>query len=142
MTWSYGGQPDSDVVDEVHLLVGDTDATEPLVQNEEITYLLTLYPKPAGKPAYLAGAAAADAIAAQFARRAQRSVGSLSIAAQQQYEHYKEVAQMLRTAYATNGEGNPDGGPLRVRPGIPRLGGGGRTYLGDNQLPSGGSGTM
>lgn len=125
MVWTYGASPATSATDEVHFLVGDTDLAEPLVQDEEITYYLALHPKPAGKPAWLASAAVADAIAAQFARRAQRSIGSLSIAAQQQWEHYVALAATLREAYATNGRGSRS-----VRPGAPILGGGGTTVLG------------
>lgn len=128
MVWIYTGDPQGDPVDEVHLLAGDTDGTDPLLQNEEIEYLLSLYPKPAGKPAYLAAAAACDAIAAKFARRAQRSVGSLSIAAQQQYEHYVQEAARLRNAFATDGKGDLRG--FRgIVPAAPRLGGGGPAVL-------------
>lgn len=139
MAWTYGAAPATDPIDEVHFLVGDTDAAEPLLQNEEVTALLGLYPKPAGKPAYLAAAAGADAIAAQFARRAQRSVGPLAISAQQQWEHYVALAQQLRTAYATGGLGVIPSASLRIVPAGPVLSGGGRTYLGDNTLPSGGA---
>lgn len=125
MVWTYTGVPATSVTDEVHFLVGDTNPAEPLVQDEEINYYLALHPKAAGKPAWLAAAAVADAIAAQFARRAQRSIGSLSIAAQQQWEHYVALAASLRDAYATNGRGSGS-----VRPGAPVLGGGGTTVLG------------
>lgn len=129
MVWTYGGLPASDPVDEVHLLCGDTDSTEPLLQNAEVVYLLALYPKPVGKPAYLAAAAGCDTIAARFARRAQQGLGSLSISAQQQYEHYVSEAARLRDAYATNGRGSTSG-LAGVRPAAPILGGGGTTVLG------------
>lgn len=142
MTWSYGADPMEDPIDEVKFLVGDTDSTEPLIQNEEIEFHLALYPKPAGKPAYLAAAATCDAIAAQFARKASRSLArGLSIQAEQQYDHYVAVAQQLRTAYATTGQGIIPSNALRIHPGVPVLGGGGRTILGDANLHSGGLGT-
>lgn len=141
MAWTYTGAPGTSPTDEIHFLVGDTDTTEQLVKDEEIAYFLTLYPKPAGKPAYLAAAAAADAIAAQFSRRAQRSIGSLSIAAQQQWEHYIALAQTMRTLYATAGLGIIPSAALRVVAASPVLGGGGTTVLGGpNNLRSGGTG--
>lgn len=132
MTWTYTNSPIDTPTDEIHYLVGDTDPLEKLVQDEEIEYFLLLYPKPAGKPAYLAAAAAADAIAARFARRAQRSIGSLSIAANQQYEHYTQIAAALRVSYLTNGlgpAGENAGGFTKVRAGAPVLGGGGTGVL-------------
>lgn len=129
MTWTYTSDPAGDTTDEVRFLVGDTDTTDQLVQNEEIEYALSAYPKPTGKPAYLAAAAVADGIAAKFARRADRSLGSLSIQAKQQRDHYVELAQTLRQAHASSGQATGDTrAPYRL--GIPLLSGGGPTVLG------------
>jgi hypothetical protein len=138
MAWSYGADPAGSVIDEVHFLVGDTDSTDPLLQDEEVSMLLTRYPKPDGKPAYLAGAAAAEAIAAKFARKMNSTVGPLSQQAEQQYLHYLQMADKLRAAWATNGRGSGTQ-TLRITPGIPVLGGGGDTVLGTNTLPVGGA---
>lgn len=141
MTWTYTQNPMTVPVDEVHFLVGDTDTLDRLVQDEEIAYYLALYPKPAGKPAYLAAAAVCDAIASQFARKADKSVGPLQISASQQYDHYVALAQQLRTAFATKGAGVIPSSTLRIHTGIPVLGGGGRTVLGTQTTRSGGIGT-
>lgn len=141
MAWTYGAMPSTDPTDEVHFLVGDTDPDDPLIQDEEIEMLLSLYPKPAGKPAYLAAAAGCDAIASKFGRKMQRSVGPISLSAQQQYEHYVELAQQLRVAYATDGKGIIPSTSMRIHPGVPMLGGGGNTVLGGNTVSSGGTGT-
>jgi hypothetical protein len=144
MTWTYTQAPETEVRDEVRLLVGDTDDLEPLVQDEEIAYSLVLWPKPSGKPAYLAGAHIADAIAAQFARRADRSVGELSISAKQQRDHYVELADNLRQMFLTNGLGTDAASAqsfAAVPAGVPVLGGGGPTYLGGpTTLNQGGAG--
>jgi hypothetical protein len=145
MTWTYTEDPASSEVDEVRFLVGDTDDAEELVQDEEIEYQLVMWPKPAGKPAWLAAAAVCDAIAGQFARRAQRAIGSLSIAAQQQWEHYVHLADQYREMYLTDGLGTAEGGSphsfASIRAGIPVLGGGGPSVLGGpNILPAGGTG--
>lgn len=125
MTWTYANAALNNPRDEVRLLVGDTNSTAQLIQDEDIDYFLSLYPKPAGKPAYLAAAAACDAIAARLARQAQRSLGALSIAAQQQYEHYVQEAERLRVAQATGGRGRRS-----AYLAVPILGGGGPTTLG------------
>ena len=140
MTWTYSADPMNNVVDEVHFLTGDTDATDPLLQNEEIEQLLVMFPKPDGKPAWLAAAAGCDAIAAKFGREMDRSVGSLQQSAAQKYDHYVALAQQLRVAYATQGAGIIPSAALRVVPAVPRLGGGGATVLGDSRLTSGGGG--
>ena len=128
MTWTYGADPVNDPVDEVHFLVGDTDNTDPLLQNEEIELFLAMYPKPTGKPAYLAGAAAADAIAAKYARNMNSSVGPLSQQAEQQFLHYQTLASQLRLMWATSGEGTGNQS-LRIAAGAPVLGGGGRLVV-------------
>ena len=133
MVWTYAGDPRNDVTDEVKWMVGDTDAADPLAQDAEVDYALAVYPKPEGKAPYLAAAMVCDGIAAKFARRAQRSVGSLSIAANQQYEHYVAEAARLRYAYATDGRG-VGGGFSTVKPAAPVLGGGGTTFLGGRGL--------
>lgn len=120
MTWTYSGDPGASDKDEIRFLVGDTNADAPLVQDEEIAYILTIH---AGDDSinYQAAADVAEAIAAQFARKAQRSIGPLAISAEQQYEHYVDVAKRLRGLAATGGRS----GAL----GLPVLGGGGGTYL-------------
>lgn len=125
--WSYDGDPTGDRTDEVRFMVGDTDPAEELVQNEEIDFVLTQYPPVEGRPPWLAAAHVADAIAAKFARRADRSIGTLSIQAKQQRDHYVELAASLRVQHATNGRGRQS-----VILAGPRLGGGGPTYLGGN----------
>lgn len=125
MAWTYDGDPTGDRKDEVRFMVGDTTETTALVQDEEIEYLLTLHAPVAGKPAWLAAAAVCDAIAGKFARAVQQSIGSLSRSAQQQFEHYRDLAAHYRMLYATNGQG-----ASRSVIAVPVLGGGGPTYLG------------
>ena len=42
MTWSYSGDPSTSELDEYRFLIGDTNPSEPLLQNEEITYVLNI----------------------------------------------------------------------------------------------------
>lgn len=141
MTWTYNNTPGDDDYpgDEVRLLVGDTNEEDPLVQDEEITYFLSLYPKVTGKPAYLAAAAAAEAIAAKFARKMNTQIGPLSAQSKQQRDHYVELAAQLRQSWATDGKGGSTGF-ASVRASKPRLSGGGRTVLGTSTLSAGGGG--
>lgn len=128
MAWSYDGDPTGDRKNEVRFMVGDTDPSEGLVQDEEIEFVLVQYPPATDRPAWLAAAHVADAIAAKMARRADRSVGPLSISAKQQRDHYVELAASLRVLYATNGTSSQVG-MGSVRAAIPRLGGGGPVRL-------------
>ena len=103
MTWTYSGDPSSNDRDAVRFLVADTDVTDPLIEDEEITYLLTLYLVPP-----FAAVAAARAIAAKFSREADqaRKIGDLSLhetLSQKsfQYHHLGDHLAGLASAAAT-----------------------------------------
>lgn len=130
MTWTYTSAPETDRKDEVRVLVGDTDTTDQLIDDEMIDYALVQFVPDTGKPAWLAAAHICDTIAGKFGRRAQRSIGPLSISAQQQFDHYKDLAQQYRLLYASGGLATT--GLSGVKVAAPSLGGGGRTYLGTN----------
>ena len=76
MTWTYGNSPNTNTTDAVRFLVGDTDTTDQLITNEEITYLLATFSE-----APLAAVGAARSIAAKFSRLADnaRRVGDLQL---------------------------------------------------------------
>lgn len=137
MAWTYG-DPAEERKDEVRFLVGDTDTTVKMVQDEEIEMILGQYPPATGRPAWLAAAATCDAIAGKFGRKMQQGLGPLSASNQQQFEHYVQLAQQMRVLYATNGLGSGQGmGMSGVRAASPVLGGGGRTYLGPQSYTQG-----
>lgn len=92
MTWTYGGDPSANERDEVRWLCGDTDTNDQLVTDEEIAYALTQQPEPT-----LAAALVCDAIAAKFAREADRRVGDVSLSASQKAEAYRQRAADLRS---------------------------------------------
>jgi hypothetical protein len=98
MTWSYSGNPASSELDEVRFLVGDTDTTDQLVQNEEISWALTEEANPR-----MAAARVALALALKFSRKADKQVGDLRIAYSSLYKHYLEVAEALKADAATVG---------------------------------------
>lgn len=89
MTWSYNSSLASDK-DKVRLLTGDTDTTDQLLQDEEINYLLT----ETGN-VLLAAGRAARAIAAKFARQADKEVGDLRVSLSQKAEAYRKLADDL-----------------------------------------------
>lgn len=77
---------------QVRLLIGDTLASDPLLLDEEITFLLVSQAN-----AVLPSASqAAESIAGKFARLASQSVGRVSVSLNQKYEHYLELASKLR----------------------------------------------
>lgn len=88
--WSYSGDPSSSELDAIRFLVGDTDAEDPLVANEEIAYALS-----AEGSVQKAAARIARAIAARFARTADKQVGDLRISYSQRAAQYGSIANRL-----------------------------------------------
>lgn len=99
MAFTYGGDPSANNRDKVRFLIGDTDSTNPLLQDAEILFLFNEW----NSNAYIAAAHACDSLAAKFAGKADnsKSVGDLSISTQfgQQADRYRSLgAQLLAQA--------------------------------------------
>jgi len=92
MSWNYSGNPADSQVDEVRFLIGDTEACDQFLQDEEIEYILVQEGDPAK-----AAARAAEALVAKFARLVSESVGSVKLSCEQKYDHYKELCLKLRS---------------------------------------------
>jgi hypothetical protein len=78
MTWTYSADPTSSAKDAVRFLIGDTDETNPLIQDEEIYFNLS----EVNQNIYRAGSNTCYNLAARFTGEAQstsKSVGGLSI---------------------------------------------------------------
>ena len=91
MTWTYSGDPSGSSRDAVRFLVGDTDTNDQQITDEEIAWALTQRSN-----TYLAAALIAERIAAQYARKVDKSVDSLSISFSQRQEHYLALARQLK----------------------------------------------
>lgn len=91
MGWTYNSTDLSDQKDQVRLYVGDVDSSDPLLSDEEINFAITQ----AGNTR-LAAAQAADWLSAKFARKADKSVGDMSISASQRSKQYADLADRLR----------------------------------------------
>jgi len=90
MTWTYA-LPITTSLHATRFYCGDTDTTQQLVQDEEITYVLASQPNPVS-----AAAIVCDAIAAKFAREADATVGQVSESASQKASAYIALAKRLR----------------------------------------------
>lgn len=95
MTWSYVAPGDSDK-DTVRFLVGDTDADDPLVTDEEINFVLDEFPS----SNYWAAAEIAETIAAGFSREVNQSADGLSWSGDSLAQKYYDLAEKLRKAAA------------------------------------------
>ena len=91
MTWTY----DNTVLatsdkDAVRLIIGDTDSTDELLQNEEINYYITKHGS-----VTRAASESARAVAARYARLMSRSIGGLQADFSAKYRQYLELADNL-----------------------------------------------
>ena len=91
MAWTYDN-PTSSNKDAVRFLVGDTEAADPLVTDEEIEFFLEEFPS----SNYHAAAEVAESIAAKFSREVAHSGDGLSYAAEQLQQNYAALAERLR----------------------------------------------
>jgi hypothetical protein len=96
MTWTYSGDPASSDRDKVRFLVFDTDATEQLISDEEVLWLISEQSN-----VYMAAANAAEAIAAKFAKDLNRSAVGLSASPGNRGAFYLELADKLRAQIST-----------------------------------------
>lgn len=85
--------------DEVRLEIGDTDVpANAMLEDEEIDHYLDQE----GNSVLRAAARCAAAIAGKFARLVSTGVGDVRVEAQQQYEHYRQLAEDLADRAVTN----------------------------------------
>lgn len=90
MTWSYTNDPSGVQLDAVRLLIGDVDGVDPQLTDEEIAFYIT-----SEGSTYKAAAAAARGLMSLYARKADKSVGDLSISYSQRQTHYAALAADL-----------------------------------------------
>lgn len=98
MTWTYLPTLLTDK-DRVRFLVGDTDTTDQLVQDEEINATLTTY-----GVLQLAAAVICEHLSALYARQVDKRIGSLSVSASQRAKAFATRAAELRVELTTLAE--------------------------------------
>ena len=103
MTWTYSGDPASSPRDEVRFLIGDTDASAPLLSDAEVDYALAQYPDPYG-----AAISCVRSLMAQAAKQAEstRKVGDLSLSVKggsRQTQWEALLAQLQAEQFRRNG---------------------------------------
>lgn len=87
---TYSGDPSASDLDAVRFLIGDTDVSNLILTDSEVNFLLT---EEGNK--YSAASRAALSMAATFGRKADKSVGDLSIRYSDRRQHYLELATKL-----------------------------------------------
>lgn len=91
MAATYTGSPATNMVDQIRLLLGDTDMGDPLLKDEEILFFVSTWTDP-----YSAAAAGAEQIAAQFAREVSYSGDGVQVGTNELQDHYLTLAERLR----------------------------------------------
>lgn len=96
MTFTYSGDPSTSTRNYVRFLLNDTDSTDVLFSDEELSYVITEW----GGDAYDAARECAEILIARFARLADstsKSVGDISVSESysSKISHYKELANSL-----------------------------------------------
>ena len=97
MSWSYSGDPTSSPMDALRFEVGDTDINNPMLQNEELSYML-------GQSQTILHAAvyACEVLSRKFAVLADMRIGPTSISASQRAEAFAKRAMELRKRIASS----------------------------------------
>lgn len=80
----------ADDISKVRDLIGDVDSTDPLLQDETISYLITQEDN-----IYAAAARASERIAARVARYGSVSADGVSVSTQEMYDRYMAMAKMF-----------------------------------------------
>jgi hypothetical protein len=91
MTWTYSGDPSSSDLDKVRFLVGDTDEALPLMQDEEINFLI--------KTKGSADGAIQNvllSIIAVLAREVDYVIGPESVKASQRLANYRQLLNDMK----------------------------------------------
>lgn len=97
MTWLYSFNPGYSAKDQVRFLIGDTDSKDPLLQDEEILWVLTQY----NNSPMNAAIRCCESIVAKFSRLANESVGQVRIDFKQKAEGYTKMMTILKGRLAT-----------------------------------------
>lgn len=103
MTWTYSGDPSMSKKDEVRFSTGDTNPKSPMLQDEEIGFLLA---QSNNDPA-AASVRACESIIAALGRLCDQTVGSVSKAYSQMRAGYLDTLSILRTRAASTTYASP-----------------------------------
>ena len=90
MAWTYTGDPSLNPKDAVRFAIGDTIKSDPLLQDEEINYVLSTNSSIADAAYY-----ACIGIVARFSRLADKAVGKVKISYSQKVTQYQKLADKL-----------------------------------------------
>ena len=90
MAFTYGGDPSKNEADYVRFMIGDTNASAPILQDAEINYIVST--TATGTTAYRLSVAFRAAATALGAKLVKRSLGPQSEDATTRLEYYRSMA--------------------------------------------------
>ena len=99
MSWTYSGNPASSQRDELRFTIGDTNQAEPIMQDEELDYLITEY----GSNRNMLMYQAFTRTATLFARDIKRSLGPQSEDPTERLKFFKDQANYFRSKLSVAG---------------------------------------
>lgn len=100
MSFSYSGDPSKSELDAARFLIGDTNSSAPIMQDEEIKYIIDTY---GGFDTNTAKYQLFNRAATLFARDIKRSLGPQSEDPTERLSFYKEQANYYRGLVAFGG---------------------------------------
>ena len=106
MSWTYSGDPAFSDKDTVRFYISDIDAELPLLQDEDIYFLLDRW-MPVYKSTLLTAAVAAEIIAGKFARQVSVNADGVSVGISELQQKYNDLAESLRDQYKMEQQGTP-----------------------------------
>jgi hypothetical protein len=92
MSWTYSGNPADNARDALRFTIGDTNSLEPIMQDEELDYLITLYDYNQNVLMYQAFIRTATL----FARDIKRSLGPQAEDPTERLKYFKEQANYYK----------------------------------------------
>ena len=114
MSWSYSGNPSSSQLDELRFRIGDTDSTDPQLQNEELQYIIDDLTNN-GSYNYLKGSIVAlRVILAKYKSLVDEKVGDVDVKWSQKYNKVKGFLDMYIQQHAKTVLGGAYAGGISI----------------------------
>ncbi|NLD21613.1 MAG: hypothetical protein GX664_03905 [Bacteroidales bacterium] len=96
MAWSYSGDPKTSEKDKYRFLIGDTNVDDPILQDEEIEFIISEHPNHNMRLYQLY-----DRAADYFARKIKRTVGPIEEDPTERLQYFKQKAEYYKMRIST-----------------------------------------
>jgi len=101
VTWTYSGDPATSYLDQVRFWIQDVDATFPMMQDEELLWLLDFAENQVTAPALYVASVAAEVLGNRYAKEVSVSADGVSVQIGDLAERYNKMAESLREQWHT-----------------------------------------